>query len=166
MYISLSLTLSLSFSLLFPQSSSRFYTVALLGALPAESPPAVPEETNGDREKHSKAPAFKDLKGGDRERERVREREHSYDTFRGWDSGREKDREREGGRWQRGREQVGGGLCSFQKLSKSPHPFLVHTNTFIWSFFFHLCSTLPVHEQQKSRSAICTFLPMSETFPE
>lgn len=62
MYISPSLSLSLPF----PQSSSRFYTVAFLGALPVESP-AVPEETNGDRERHSKAPAFKDLKGGDRE---------------------------------------------------------------------------------------------------
>lgn len=45
-----------------------FYTVAFLGALPVESP-AVPEETNGDRERHSKALAFKDLKGGDIESE-------------------------------------------------------------------------------------------------
>lgn len=29
----------------------------------------MPDETNGDRERHGKAPAFKDLKGGDRERE-------------------------------------------------------------------------------------------------
>lgn len=63
---------SLSLSLRSPQSSFRFYTVAFLSALLAESP-AVPEETNGDRERHSKAPAFKDLKGGDR-RERGSER--------------------------------------------------------------------------------------------
>ena len=57
---------SLPFLSLFLSLPPRFYTVALLGALPVESP-AVPEETNGDRERHSKAPAFKDLKGGDRE---------------------------------------------------------------------------------------------------
>lgn len=59
-------SLSPSFSPFFLSLSPGFYTVALLGALPVESP-AVPEETNGDRERHGKAPAFKDLKGGDKE---------------------------------------------------------------------------------------------------
>lgn len=63
-FLSLSLPLSLFPPSFFP--SFFLYSSFSFGALPVESP-AVPEETNGDRERHSKAPAFKDLKGGDRE---------------------------------------------------------------------------------------------------
>lgn len=80
--------------------------------LPDDSP-VVPADTNEDGKRHGKAPAFKDLKGGDREGVRARERKHSYDTFRGWDS----ETHTKIRRWERvGRASacVRRELCSFQ----------------------------------------------------
>ena len=164
-----------------------FYTVAFLVALPVESP-AVPEETNGDRERHSKALAFKDLKGGDiesewvsewerererererqRERERKGEREHSYDTFRGWDS--EREREREGER-ERGRE--GGGMEGESKWGVDYVPFRNYQNLPTLSCYIptHTSSPSPYtyapHCKCTERSShvelLALFFPMSGT---
>lgn len=68
MYISLSLLLSFPFSPLSSVFLPLLYSSSPWCFAGRESP-AVPDETNGDRERHGKAPAFKDLKGGDRERE-------------------------------------------------------------------------------------------------